>query len=99
VARRQLEYVLEASERDNVTVRVIPFTAGGFPHAGSSTTYVIGPVPRLDTVQVDTPTGSARLDAETQLANYRRVLDRTERQRALAPKETRDFIHAIAHQL
>ena len=98
VALRQLEYVVEASERDNVTVRVIPFSAGGFPNAGSSTTYVTGPVPQLDTVQIDSPTGSALLDAETYLANYRRVLDRTEAM-ALSRGDSRAFIHAIAHQL
>ncbi|MET8182800.1 Scr1 family TA system antitoxin-like transcriptional regulator [Streptomyces sp. NPDC005336] len=97
VAQRQLEYVVEASERDNVTVRVIPFSAGGFPNAGSSTTYVTGPVPQLDTVQLDSPNGSALLDADTYLANYRRVLDRTEAM-ALSPDETRDFVHAIARR-
>ncbi|MCQ8827573.1 Scr1 family TA system antitoxin-like transcriptional regulator [Streptomyces malaysiensis] len=98
VALRQLEYVVEASERDNVTVRVVPFSAGGFPNAGTSTTYVTGPVPQLDTVQLDSPNGSALLDAETYLANYARVLDRTEAM-ALSPDETRDFVHDIAHQL
>ncbi|MFE7121590.1 helix-turn-helix domain-containing protein [Streptomyces sp. NPDC057654] len=98
VARRQLEYVLEASERDNVTVRVIPFSAGGFPNAGCSTTYFSGPVPQLDTVQIDAPTGSALLDSEAHLANYRRVLDRTE-EGVMTSEDTRDFVHAIANQL
>ncbi|MER6140359.1 helix-turn-helix transcriptional regulator [Streptomyces sparsogenes] len=98
VARGQLERLLEASEWDNVTVRAIPFAAGGFPHAGASAAYVRGVVPQLDTVQLDTPTGVTFLDGETHLANYRRILDRTERL-ALAPEDTRAFIQAIAQRL
>ncbi|GAA2324584.1 helix-turn-helix domain-containing protein [Streptomyces violaceusniger] len=98
VARAQLERVLEASERDNVTVRAIPFSAGGFPNAGVSAAYVCGAVPQLDTVQLDAPTGVMFLDGETHLANYRRILDRTE-ELSLTPEGTRDFIHAIAPRL
>ncbi|KUF19598.1 DUF5753 domain-containing protein [Streptomyces silvensis] len=98
IAQAQLAYLLSESERDNVTVRVVPFAVGGFPNAGSSTLYVYGPVAQLDTVQTDTATGPAFLDAETRLANYRAVLDRTET-KSLAPKESRDFIREIAQQV
>ncbi|MFD7262080.1 helix-turn-helix domain-containing protein [Streptomyces sp. NPDC059874] len=98
VARAQLERLLEQSERENVTVRVIPFAAGGFPNAGSSTLYASGPVPQLDTVQTDTAHGPAFLDAETRLDNYRAILDRTE-QRSLDPDRSRDFIHERAQQV
>ncbi|EXU70081.1 DNA-binding protein [Streptomyces sp. PRh5] len=98
VARGQLEHILEASERDNVTVRVIPFSAGGFPNAGSSALYATGPVPQLDTLQLDSSGGVEFLDSETHLANYRAVLDRVEAM-SLDPKDTRDLIHAVAQQL
>ncbi|WP_372404906.1 Scr1 family TA system antitoxin-like transcriptional regulator [Streptomyces luteireticuli] len=98
VAGAQLNYLLNQSERDNVTVRVIPFSIGGFPNAGSSTLYVCGPVSQLDTVQTDTPNGSAFLDAETRLANYRAVLDRIE-ERSLDPDQSRDFILDVAQHL
>ncbi len=78
VTRRQLEHVLEATERDNITVRVIPFAAGGFPNAGISTLYAAGPVPQLDTVHLDVAQGSALLNDEHCLANYRAILDRVE---------------------
>lgn len=97
IAQGQLDYLLIESERENVTVRVIPFAVGGFPNAGSSTLYVYGPVAQLDTVQTDTATGPAFLDAETRLANYRAVLDRTE-EKSLNPKQSRDFIREIAQQ-
>ncbi|MFD7629491.1 Scr1 family TA system antitoxin-like transcriptional regulator [Streptomyces sp. NPDC059851] len=98
VAAGQLDYLLQQSERENVTVRVIPFTVGGFPNAGSSTLYAYGPVPQLDTVQTDTPSGPAFLDAETRLANYRAVLDRTE-ERSYDPERSRDFIREVAQQV
>ncbi|MFE7569959.1 helix-turn-helix domain-containing protein [Streptomyces sp. NPDC057539] len=98
VARSQLDYLLKESDRDNVTIRAIPFAAGGFPETGSSTQYVYGAVPQLDTVQMDTPTGPAFLDAETRLVNYRAVLDRTE-ERSLDPESSRDFIRKIAQQV
>lgn len=96
-ARAQLAYLLEQSDREHVTVRVLPFSAGGFPNAGSSTLYASGPVPQLDTVQADTATGSAFLHSANELANYRTVLDRTE-ERSLDPKRSRDFIREVARQ-
>ncbi|MER7047844.1 DUF5753 domain-containing protein [Streptomyces jumonjinensis] len=97
VAQNQLDHLLRESERDNVTVQVIPFAMGGFPNAGSSTLYAYGSVPQLDTVQMDTATGPAFLDAEARLTNYRAVLDQTQ-DRSLDPKRSRDFIHEIARQ-
>ncbi|MET8296805.1 Scr1 family TA system antitoxin-like transcriptional regulator [Streptomyces sp. NPDC005180] len=97
VRANQLENLLKQSERDNVTVRVITFEAGGFPNAGGPTLYAYGPVPQLDTVHTDVPTGTVLLDAETRLANYRAVLDRTE-ERALDPEQSRDFIREMAQR-
>lgn len=98
VARGQLEHLLKESERDNVTVRVIPFAVGGFPNAGSSTHYVYGPVPQLDTVQTDALLGSGFVDAEARLQVFRAVLDRTEG-RSLDPQSSRDFIKEVAEQV
>ncbi|MEW2635200.1 helix-turn-helix transcriptional regulator [Streptomyces sp. NPDC048389] len=98
VVRRQLEELLKQSERESVTLRVVPFTAGGFPSAGSSTMYASGPVRQLDTVQIDVPNGVTFLDSETHLTNYRAVLDRME-QRALDATHSRDFIRKVLHEL
>jgi hypothetical protein len=76
-------------------VHVIPLNASGFPVAGIALTYATGPVPRLDTVQLDAAHGSAFLDAEAQLANHRGILERTAKV-ALPAKESREFVHAIA---
>ncbi|KAK1179941.1 Scr1 family TA system antitoxin-like transcriptional regulator [Streptomyces sp. NBS 14/10] len=98
VLRAQLERLLEASERENVTVRVIPLVTDGFPVAGSTVTYASGPVPQLDTVQFDSALGSMFLDAESQLRKYRGVLDHTV-EVALPVDESRDLVRAVARRL
>ncbi|MGW0335276.1 DUF5753 domain-containing protein [Streptomyces sp. NPDC003011] len=98
VARRQLEHLLRMSERQSVTLRVIPFKAGGFPGAGQSVVYAEATVPRLDTVELDSTHGPEFIDAETQLDKYRAQLDATQAL-ALAPHASRDFIRALADDL
>ncbi|MFE4690944.1 Scr1 family TA system antitoxin-like transcriptional regulator [Streptomyces sp. NPDC056749] len=98
VLRRQLECLLERSDRPNITFRVVPFEAGGFANAGSSTLYACGPVPALDTVQIDVPTGVTFLHAETYLVNYRAVLDRM-CERAMEPEASLGFIRQVAKEI
>lgn len=98
VARTQLKHLIAMSERDNVTLRVIPFEAGEFPGAGQTVVYGEAAVPQLDAVQVDSTHGPEFLHLETQLTRYRTQLEGMERV-SLCPKDSRDFIHAIARQL
>ncbi|MFD7990514.1 helix-turn-helix domain-containing protein [Streptomyces mexicanus] len=93
--RAQLKHLLDMSELEHVTLRVIPFGKGSFPGTGQSVDYLAGPVPQLDTVQLDTHHGCEFLDAEAQLEKYRLVIDRME-ENALKPAESRDLIHRIA---
>ncbi|WP_406726694.1 helix-turn-helix transcriptional regulator [Streptomyces sp. GD-15H] len=97
-AAAQLRHLLDMSERDHITIKVIPFDAGGFPGSGQSIFYSRGPVPQLDTVHLDQAHGPAFLDAEAQLNKYRVLLDRVEA-RALAPEKSRDVIHTILQDL
>ncbi|MFE2514289.1 helix-turn-helix domain-containing protein [Streptomyces mirabilis] len=95
VARGQLKHLLDMGELAHVGVRVIPFGTDYFPSTGQSFDYVEGLVPQLDTVQLDTHHGGCGfLDAEAQLGKYRSVLDHME-SCALAPAESRDFIHRL----
>ncbi|WP_369181127.1 helix-turn-helix domain-containing protein [Streptomyces mutabilis] len=94
VAKRQLKHLLKMSEHPNISVHVIPFDAGGYPGAGQPIYYVHGPVPPLDTVQLDQSHGIVLLDAEAQLNKYRMVLDRL-MSLSLIELESRALIHHI----
>jgi transcriptional regulator with XRE-family HTH domain len=97
-AKAQLFRVLELSEADHVTVRVIPFDLDGFGGAGSAMVYAGGPVPKLDTVVRDGPGGPVFIDAEAQLSRYRKLFRRVEAV-SLEPARSRDFIHRLAKEL
>ncbi|MGW3564700.1 helix-turn-helix domain-containing protein [Streptomyces sp. NPDC000941] len=97
--RAQLQHLVEMSEMDNVTVRVIPFSGGRtFPGTGQAFDYVRGAVPQLDTVQLDAAHGCQFIDAEAEVAKYRAVSQRMEAT-ALEPAESRDFIHGIMRSM
>ncbi|GAA3125928.1 transcriptional regulator WhiJ [Streptomyces rameus] len=96
-SKAQLAQLLELSEADHVTLRVIPFDLDGFA-ASSQMTYAGGPLPRLDTVVRDAPHGSLLIDSEAQLNIYRsRFL--MVKAVSLAPDKSRDFIHRLANDL
>ncbi|MQY34992.1 hypothetical protein SRB17_29640 [Streptomyces sp. RB17] len=97
-ARSQLARVLELSEADHVTVRVIPFDLDDFGGAGSAMVYAGGPVPKLDTVVRDGPNGPVFIDAEAQLNRYRTLFRRVEAV-SLDPDRSRDFIHRLSKEL
>ncbi|MBE4739916.1 MULTISPECIES: helix-turn-helix domain-containing protein [Streptomyces] len=97
-ARTQLTSVLEHSEADHITVRVIPFDLDGFAGATSGMTYAGGPVPKLDTALRDTPHGTAFIDAEAQLGALRTLFRKVEAV-ALEPERSRDFIHRLMKEL
>ncbi|MFG2141586.1 helix-turn-helix domain-containing protein [Streptomyces sp. NPDC048650] len=98
VARAQLDHLCAVSEREHISLRVIPVECGVFPGAGHALLYAEGPVPRLDTVQLDSAHGPEFTHAEAQLAKYRDHLAWMA-ENALTPEKSRDFIHAIARQL
>ncbi|WP_327435117.1 helix-turn-helix domain-containing protein [Streptomyces sp. NBC_01236] len=98
VALAQLDQLLRQSERPNVTVRVIPFDTDGFGGASTALLYAGGSVPALDTVQRDTPYGSAFLDDASQLLAMRTLFRKVE-SASLDPVKTRDFIHRLAKEL
>ncbi|MEU3656866.1 helix-turn-helix transcriptional regulator [Streptomyces sp. NPDC032161] len=98
VTRKQLQHLLDMSEREHITLQVIPFSAGTFAGSGQSIYYFLGPVPQLDTVNLDQSHGPVFLDAEAQLEKYRVLLGRMETT-ALDRDKSRSFIHNIARDL
>ncbi|MFJ9818294.1 helix-turn-helix domain-containing protein [Streptomyces sp. NPDC101151] len=97
-SRAQLAHVLETSEAEHVTVRVIPFQREGFASAASTMTYAGGAVPKLDTVVRDGPHGAAFIDSEAQLGAFRTLFHKVE-DVSLDPERSRDFIHELAKEL
>ncbi|MFD3495421.1 Scr1 family TA system antitoxin-like transcriptional regulator [Streptomyces sp. NPDC058690] len=98
VARAQLLHLLKVSEQTHVTVRVIPFEATYYPGSGQSLYYVRGPVPALDTAQLDQSHGPVFIDSEAQLTQYRLLLDRLDAA-ALSPEQSRELVHNIVQDL
>ncbi|WP_411149651.1 helix-turn-helix domain-containing protein [Streptomyces sp. A30] len=98
VARAQLDELLRQSERPNVSLRLIPFDVDGFGGASSSFVYAGGLVPALDTVQRDTPYGSAFQDAAAQLHAMRTLFRKVE-SASHDPARSREFIHRLAKEL
>ncbi|MFJ9414477.1 helix-turn-helix domain-containing protein [Streptomyces sp. NPDC101227] len=98
VTKAQLDHLCAQSEREHITVRIIPVDCGAFPGAGHALLYAEGVVPQLDTVQLDSAHGPEFSHAEAQLTKYRAHLDWMEGA-TLSPEASRDLIHAIAHQL
>ncbi|MER6465009.1 MULTISPECIES: helix-turn-helix transcriptional regulator [unclassified Streptomyces] len=96
--RAQLAQLVEVSEADHITLRVIPFDLDGFAAASSSMTYVGGSVRKLDTVVRDAPHGSLFINSEAQLDVYRTRFRRLEAV-SLEPGRSRDFIHNLAKEL
>ncbi|MFE9167919.1 helix-turn-helix domain-containing protein [Streptomyces kebangsaanensis] len=98
VTRAQLERILEMSEADHVTVRVIPFALDDFAGAGSTMVHVGGAVPRLDTVVRDAPHGTAFVDSEAQLEHFRKLF-RKVKAGSLPPGRSRDLVHQLAKEV
>ncbi|RFU86255.1 XRE family transcriptional regulator [Streptomyces triticagri] len=96
--REQLKHLAAVSEREGVDVRVIPLDADSFPGAGHALLYAEGPVPQLDTVQLDSAHGPEFTHADAQLTKYRAHLDWMDKT-ALSPAASRDLVHAVARTL
>ncbi|MER6122307.1 helix-turn-helix transcriptional regulator [Streptomyces sp. NPDC001795] len=97
-SRAQLVRMLEISEADHVTVRVIPFDLDGFGGAWSAMMLAGGAVPKLDTAVRDAPHGTTFIDAEAQLDVFRTLFRKVEAV-SLDPERSRDFIHRLAKEL
>ncbi|MFF0159154.1 helix-turn-helix domain-containing protein [Streptomyces sp. NPDC005263] len=97
-SRAQLARVLEVSDADHITVRVIPFDLDNFGGTWSTVMLAEGAVPRLDTAVRDAPHGTAFIDSEAQLDVFRTLLRRVEGA-SLDPTRSRDFIHRLAKEL
>ncbi|OIJ98021.1 helix-turn-helix domain-containing protein [Streptomyces colonosanans] len=97
-SQAQLARILELSEADHVTVRVIPFELDDFADITAAMVYVGGPVSKLDTVVRDGPHGALFIDSEAQLGVFRTLFRRVEAA-SLDPTRSRDLIHRLTKRL
>ncbi|WP_164384669.1 helix-turn-helix transcriptional regulator [Streptomyces sp. OM5714] len=97
-ARAQLDRVLELSEADHISVRVIPFDLDGFGGAWSPLMLAGGSVARLDTAVRDAPHGTGFIDSEAQLGVFRTVFRRV-KGASLDPSRSRDLMYRLAKEL
>ncbi|MCU4746239.1 MULTISPECIES: helix-turn-helix domain-containing protein [Streptomyces] len=98
VTREQLRSLLSDSERENISIRVIPVERGNFPGAGHALLYSEAPVQQLDTAQLDSAHGPEFLHSDSHLSKYRKHLEWMERE-TLPVDASRDFIHGIIREL
>ncbi|MFI5757496.1 helix-turn-helix domain-containing protein [Streptomyces sp. NPDC051569] len=98
VTRAQLAHLLAMSEREHITLRIIPFGTGSYPGSGAGIAYFQHQIQHLDTVQLDMETDAGFVESPPALARYRAVLDRLE-ESALDPIKSRDLIHHIAKSI
>ncbi|MYV50532.1 helix-turn-helix transcriptional regulator [Streptomyces sp. SID2888] len=97
-SRAQLARILDLSEADGVTVRVIPFALDDFADVGAAMVYAGGTVPQLDTVLRDGPHGTVFIDSAAQLAVFRTLFRRVEAV-SLTPERSRDLINRLTKDL
>ncbi|WUH98578.1 helix-turn-helix domain-containing protein [Spirillospora sp. NBC_00431] len=76
VMRAQIQHLIDASERPNVTIQVLPFRAGGHPAAGGPFTVVRLPErDLLDVVYLEQLTNAQYLNKQAEVDYYRHIMN------------------------
>ena len=99
VMRAQLEYLIEASERPNITLQVAPFRIGGLAAAGGPITILRFSEPDLpDIVYLEQLTSALYLDKREDVDNYLAVMDRLSVE-AEPQTNTVEFLRGVIEEL
>jgi hypothetical protein len=100
VLREQLDHLLVVADRPNITLQVIPYTAGGYGTMNGSFVIVDYPEPdAVPGVYLEYPAGGAWVDNEADVKRFTTTFDQVAA-RALSPADTTDLIHQLrAHKL
>ncbi len=99
VMRGQLKHLLEAAERSNVTLQVMPFLVGGHAAAGGPFSILRFAEPDLpDVVYLEQLTSALYLDKRETVDHYLAVMERLCLEAAPAAASTK-IIHAILRDL
>jgi transcriptional regulator with XRE-family HTH domain len=77
VMRDQVDHLIQAAARPNVTVQIVPFQAGGHPAAGGPFSLLRFPEPDLpDVVYLEQLTSALYLDRRADVDSYHAVMER-----------------------
>ncbi|MFB7723391.1 helix-turn-helix domain-containing protein [Nocardia sp. NPDC058058] len=99
VLRDQIHQLIELSKLPNVTIQILPYTAGGHAAAGSSFTMLrFAEMELPDIVYLEQLTSALYLDRRADLELYRQVMDQLSVQ-AEAPERSRKLLAEIADAL
>jgi hypothetical protein len=97
IMREQMEELIARSRRSNVTVQVIPLSAGA--HPGMDSSFEILHLEEVsDVVHVEGLVGTFFLQNSGDLSRYRRAFDQL-RAIALSPRDTRALVEDLMTQL
>jgi transcriptional regulator with XRE-family HTH domain len=95
----QVRHVLEAAERPNVDVRILPFASGGHAAGGGAFTLLSFPESDLpDLVYLEQLTGALYIDKHDEMVEYSRAMNGLERA-ALTPAESLDWLNSFQREL
>jgi len=95
VLREQLDHLLAMSERPNITLQVIPYTAGGYSTMNGSFIIVDYPEPdAVPGVYLEYPVGGAWVDNEVDVQRFTTTFDQAAA-RALSPADTTGLINQL----
>lgn len=97
--KAQLLHLIEVSERANVTLQVLPFSAG--PHPAMDGGFVIIGFPEVadpDVVYLESQAGSFYLEEVPAIDRYNLIFNHL-RAKALDPDQTRDLLIAVSKEV
>ncbi len=98
VLRDQLAHIADVAGLGNVTVQVLPYTAGAHPAMLGSFTLMQFPDPAdRDVVYLEAETGALYLEKQEDVRRYSLIIDYL-RAQALGPAESRALIAQLARQ-
>ncbi|MFH9105296.1 helix-turn-helix domain-containing protein [Streptomyces albus] len=93
--RAQIEHLIEAAQRPNITLQIAPFTLGGLAAAGGPVTILRFSEPDLpDIVYLEQLTSSLYLEKREEVEGYLVVMDRL-CARAEPPAQTVEFLEKL----
>jgi len=76
VMREQIARLIEAAHLPNVTLQIIPFTAGEYPSSGTAFAIISLPKDEPDVVYVENFGNGSYIEQQQQVARYTMVFDR-----------------------